>query len=215
MHSSAGVDLLLPVVRHVVTEAADHGVRLQARRWQRIVEDLGCRWLLDHQLAAPASPFAPDLTLHEELRRHDIQTFADVLAHAHHGLAAFWGWTVGIFRLNTGVHTRQVWRQCFAFGLATCLLVWCAPVLGRNTGLQGGQLRLQASLVSGQCLFEEGALLGTHALGLGTELPSLQARQLEGDALNLGVAPLDGLGISVDAFGLLGNVLALLVDLGQ
>ena len=58
-------------------------------------------------------------------------------------------------------------------------------------------------------------LLSTHALGLGTELPSLQARQLEGDALNLGVAPLDGLGISVDAFGLLGNVLTLLVDLGQ
>ena len=215
VHSRARVDLLLPVVRHVVTEAADHGVRLQARRWDSIVKDLGGCWLLDHHLTAPAGPFAPNLTLHEELRRNDVQTFADVLAHAHHGLAALWGWTVCILRLDSGIHSRQVWRQCFAFGLAAWLLVWCSPVLGRSTGLQGGQLRLQASLVSGQCLFEEGALLGTHALGLGAKLPSLQARQLESDALNLGVAPLDGLGISVDAFGLFSNVLTLLVDLGQ
>ena len=95
------------------------------------------------------------------------------------------------------------------------MLVWCAPVWGRTTGLQGGQLRLQASLVSGQCLFKEGALLGTHALGLGTKLPGLESGQLEGDALNLGVAPLDGLGISVDAFGLFSNVFTLLADLGQ
>lgn len=110
-----------------------------------------------------------------------------------------------------------------AASVATVLRVWVGdvlaclvcPGLGSKHWAARRPVAPQASLVSGQCLFEEGALLGTHALGLGTELPSLQARQLEGDALNLGVAPLDGLGISVDAFGLLGNVLALLVDLGQ
>jgi hypothetical protein len=40
VHARTGVDLFLPVVRNVVDEAADQGVGLQARRWQRIVEDL-------------------------------------------------------------------------------------------------------------------------------------------------------------------------------
>jgi len=55
----AGVDLLLPVVRHVVTEAADHGVRLQARRGQRVIEDLESSRLLHHQLAAAACRLEP------------------------------------------------------------------------------------------------------------------------------------------------------------
>jgi hypothetical protein len=108
-----------------------------------------------------------------------------------------------------------VWRQCFTLWLAAWLLVWCLPVLGWQSGLQGSQLRLQAGLIGRQCLLEDGALLGVHALGLGTKLPGLQSGQLERDAFDLGVAPLDGMGVGVDAFGLRGNMLALLADLGQ
>ena len=92
--------------------------------------------------------------------------------------------------------------QCFALGLALglvfWLLVWCVPALG-GVGLQGSQLRLQAGLISGQSLLEDGALLGVHALGLGAKLPGLQSGQLERDAFDFRVAPLDGMGIGVDA----------------
>ena len=49
VHSGARVDLLLPVVRDVIDVAADHRVGLQARRWQRVVEDLRGSGLL-HQI---------------------------------------------------------------------------------------------------------------------------------------------------------------------
>jgi hypothetical protein len=47
----------------VVDEAADGDVGLQARRWQRVVEDLGHGRLLQQQLAALADPLAADLAL--------------------------------------------------------------------------------------------------------------------------------------------------------
>ena len=61
VHARAGVDLLLPVVGDVVDKAADDGVGLQARRWQRVVEDLRGCGLLHQQLAALADPLAADL----------------------------------------------------------------------------------------------------------------------------------------------------------
>ena len=91
-----------------------------------------------------------------------------------------------------------MWRQRFALWLAAWLLAWCVPALG-GVGLQGSQLRLQAGLISGQCLLEDGALLGVHAFGPGPKLPGLQFGELERDALDLGIAPLDRLGIRVDA----------------
>jgi len=199
----------------MIDKPTDHGVGLQGRRWQRVVKDLGRSTLLHHQLAALADPFAPNLALHEELRRHNVQPLADVFSHAHHGLAAFWRWAVRVLGLHPAVYPRQVCRQCFALGLAAWLLVWCTGVYGGGCGLQGRQLRLQAGLISGQCLLEDGALLGVHALGLGAKLPGLQARELKRDALDLGVSPLDGLRIRVDPSSLRSNVPALLVDLGQ
>jgi hypothetical protein len=177
----------------VIDKAADHGVGLQARRWQRVVEDLGRSRLLHHQLAAAAGPLAADLALHEELGRNNVQPLADVLAHAHHELAALWGRAVCVLRLDSCVHARQVGRQCFALWLAAWLLVCCPPVLGGHTGLQGSQLRLQAGLISRQCLLEDRTLRGVHALGLGPKLPGLKPCQLKRDAFDLRVAPLDRL----------------------
>jgi hypothetical protein len=139
--------------------------------------------------------------LHEELRRHDVQALADVLAHAHHRLAALWCRAVRVFGLHALVHARQVRRQGFALGLALVgvlgLLVWCSAVFGsiNACGLQRGELGLQVGLVGGTGLFEQRALLGVHGFGLGTELPGLEPGKLERDALDLGVAPLDGLGL--------------------
>jgi len=70
-------------------------------------------------------------------------------------------------------------------------------------------------LVGSTGLFEERALLGVHGFGLGAELPGLEAGQLECDAPGLGVAPLDGLGLRVDALALLADVFALLSDMSQ
>ena len=197
----------------MVDEAADDRVGLQAWRWQRVVEDLWRGRLLHEQLAAFARPLAADLPLHEELRRNDIQPLADVLAHAHHRLAALGHRAVGVLGLDALVHARQVGRQCFALGLAAWLLLGCTGAWGG--ALQVRELGLQARLVGGQRLLEDLALLGVHALGLRTELPGLQSGQLERDALDLRVTPLDGLRLRVDALVLLADVFALLADVGQ
>jgi hypothetical protein len=118
---------------------------------------------------------------------------------------------VGVFGLDALLHARQVCRQGLALGVAAWLLVWCGAANG--CGLQRGELRLQAGLVGSAGLFEQRALLGVHGFGLGTELPGLEAGELERDALDLGVAPLDGLGLRVDALALLTDVLVALVEL--
>jgi hypothetical protein len=63
--------------------------------------------------------------------------------------------------------------------------------------------------------FEDAALLGVHALDLGTEFPGLQARQLKCEALDLGVAPLDGLRLGVDLLGSAHQCVSAPTDLGS
>ena len=157
-------------------------------RWQRVVEDLRSGGLLQQELAALARPLATDLALHQELRRDDVEPLADVLAHAHHGLAALRRRAAGVLGLDVLVHARQMGRRCLALGLAAWLLVCCGAACGG--ALQRGELGFQAGLVLGACLLEQRALLGVHRFGLGTELPGLQPGQLERDALDLGVAQL-------------------------
>jgi hypothetical protein len=52
-------------------------------------------------------------------------------------------------------------------------------------------LRLQVGLVLQQRVLEQLPLFGGHRLALGAELPTLQPCQLEGDLLDLRVAPGD------------------------
>ena len=73
---------------------------------------------------------------------------------------------------------------------------------GRHGALQGQQLCFQAGLVLGHRLVEHLPLLGVHCFGLGAEAPSLQACQLEGDLLELGVFELDGLRLGVELLAL-------------
>ena len=135
------------------------------------------------------------------------QPLADVPADAHHGLAAALGGAGGVLGLDALLHARQVRRQRLALGLAAGFLVWRrGPAAGLR--LQGGKLGFQAGLVGGQRLLEDLALLGVHALGLGAELPGLQPRQLEGDALDLRVAPFDRLQLRINALALFNDVLA-------
>ena len=88
--------------------------------------------------------------------------------------------------------------------------------------MQGLELGLQAGLVGGQRLGEQLALLGAHALGLGTELPAPQLRELECDLLDPRVPPLDvllrrtqPLVLRANMRGLLANIRGLLVDTRQ
>ena len=127
----------------------------------------------------------------EELRWNDVESLADVLAHALHRLATF---TRGVLGLDACVYAWQMFGQWLALGFAfgSRLLGHWGRLLGRS--LQRRQPGLQIGHVGCQGLSEEFALLGAHALGLGAEAPVLQPRQLEGDLLDLRVAPLDGLG---------------------
>ena len=120
-------------------------------------------------------------------------------------------------RLDALVHARQVLRQCLALGLAALLVLGCASAWGsvRGSALQGSELGFQARLVGGEGLLEDIALLGVHALGLGTVPPGLELGELERDALDLRVAPLDALGLRVDPFVQRVDVLGLLPDVGQ
>jgi hypothetical protein len=81
--------------------------------------------------------------------------------------------------------------------------------------LQGIELRLQVGLVLGGGVLEHLPLLGVHALGARAELPGLQARQLEGDLLELGVLELDLALIALREFFVLLDLAALCAQLEQ
>jgi len=93
VNAGPGVDGLLAVVRQVIDEAADQRMCHQPAGGDAAVDDLGIGRLL-HQafdplaLAAATGPLAVDVAVHEELRRHDVQPFAHILADAGHRLAA-------------------------------------------------------------------------------------------------------------------------------
>ena len=145
---------------------------------------------MNQYLAALADPFAANVAVHEELRRHDVQPLTHVLAHALHRLAAIGARAGGALGLVVVLDAHQVLGQCLPLGLALWLHRRRCGCDGLR--LQRFELRLQARLVGGQRFFEQQALLGIHGLGAGGELPRLQPRQLERDALDLGVLELDG-----------------------
>ena len=189
MHAGAGVDVLLPVVRQVVGEAADQRVRHQAAGRDAAIDHVGFCRLLHKLLAAAAGPLAVDVAVHEELRRDDVQLLAHVLAHALHGLATVGVRAGGVGRLVAVLHALQVLGQCLATRPAGCVLGqhWDFGLLA----LERGQLRLEAGFVLGQRLGEQRALLRRHGLGPGAELPTLQARQLQVELVQARIAPGD------------------------
>ena len=147
----------------------------------------------------------------EELSRHDVQPLAHVLAHALHRLAATLRRAGGVLGLVVVLDAHQVLGQRLPFGLAPGFGCWrrrrdCLR-------LQGFELRLQAGFVGRQRLLEQLALLGVHGLGAGRELPRLHPRQLERDALGLGVTELDGPVALGDLLALPINSFALRIDL--
>ena len=142
---------------------------------------------------------------------NDARLLADVLAHAHHRLAAIAG---GVLGLVTVLHALQVFGQGLAFGLAP-RFNGSGLALRAGLGLQGFELGLQAGLVGSQCFLEQLALLGVHPFGPGGKAPGLQSRQLKRDALDLCVPELDGLRLGGDLLALLTDVPALFTDVLQ
>ncbi|MNX85543.1 hypothetical protein D3C86_1173830 [compost metagenome] len=196
VHAAAGVDGRLPVVRHVVHEAADQRVRDEAAGSDTALDDFCHAGRLAQHLAAAAGPLAIDVAVHEELGRHDVQALADLLADARHRAPAAGLQAVGALGLVVVFDTAQVIGERVAarptWGrLGRCVRGCCG---GRGRGgftPKPLELLAQARLVLGQRLLEQAALLGVHGLGLGAELPALEPGQLEGDLLDLGLAQCD------------------------
>jgi hypothetical protein len=168
-------------------------VRQQPAGGDAALDDLRhARGLLEH-LAVPARPLAVDVAVHEELGRHDVQPLGDVFTDALHGPPAAVLLAVGAVGLVVVLDTAQMFGQCIAAGLARRRLGLGAG--GRCGGLsfaaQPFELRAQAGLVLGQRLLEQAPLVGAHGLGLRAVGPALQARQLEVDLLDLGLAQRD------------------------
>ena len=167
----------------MIDKAAHQGVGHQPGSWHATVNDLWLGGLLYQELATPAGPLAVDVPMHEELGGHDVQPFADVFAHTLHGLAARWCRAGGALWLVVVHNATQVIGQglaprCAFGGIAGGCVARC------DLALEGLNLGLQRSLVFGQRVFEDLALLGVHALGLGTEAPGLVAGQLKGQLLH-------------------------------
>jgi hypothetical protein len=178
----------------VIDEAADQCVCHQPAGRDATVDDLRIGRLL-HQafdplaLAAPARPLAVDVPVREELGRHDIQPFAHVLADTRHRLATARCRAGRVLGLVMVLDAAQVIGQCLA-ARATRSYLGLGRRLGQS-GLQRGELRLEVGLVLQERVLEHLSLIGRHGLALGAVLPALQARQLEGDLLDLRVAPGD------------------------
>ena len=90
----------------------------------------------------------------------------------------------------------QVIGQCLA-ARATRRCLGGGRRLGKGS-LQRGELGLEVGLVLQQGVLEHLPLVGRHGLALGAELPALQARQLEGDLLDLRIAPGDVAVLALD-----------------
>ena len=129
------------------------------------------------------------MAVHEELGRDDVQAFADVFSDTHHLLCAISCGAQSALGLMVVFHAHQMFGQRSALRLAASLNCECGNL---RQVLQRIELGLQAGLVGGHSLFEQLALFGVHGFGAGGKLPGLQARQLEGDALKLGVFEFDG-----------------------
>jgi hypothetical protein len=214
VHARSCVDLLQPVVRHVVHEVRHQRVRDESCRGHALVDDLRRHGLLHQLLAALARPLAADVPMHEELGRHDVQPLAHVLADAQHRLAALAGRVLGFVVV---FDAAQVLGQ----RLAARLALHVGECLVRRIGiaLQDQQPRGQIGFVLGQRVLEHPTLLSVHRLGARAELPGLQPRELERDALDLRVLEQDLAVPPGDVLVLRGNHrvarVQLLVALGQ
>ena len=171
VHARAGVDRLLPVVRNVVDEAAHQRVGDEPGSGHALVDHLRLDRRLHQDLAAPARPFAAHVMVDEELGRHDVELLGDVLADAHHGLAATRGWAGGALGFVLVLDAPQVLGQRLATWWALGLLVVGVCCLVAGLAQQGCELGLQTRLIFGKRLLEQMPLLGAHAFGLRFEFP--------------------------------------------
>jgi hypothetical protein len=144
------------------------------------------------------------VAVHEELCRNDVQALTHIFANTHHHLAAAARRALGLVVV---LHPFEVLRQGLALWLTAGVDVdiW-GGARHLECGLQRCELGLKVCLIGRHRLFKQLALLGIHAFGLGRELAGLEAAQLKGDAGDLGIPELDGLGLRLDSSALLANV---------
>lgn len=117
VHARSGVDLALAVQRQVIVVLGHHHLGQQARRRDALVDDLRGHGRGLDRLAALARAFAANVAHDEELRRHAVQLFADLLADALQGLAAAAALALGGGEIVVSIDARQARRQRLANGL--------------------------------------------------------------------------------------------------
>jgi hypothetical protein len=135
LHALPSVDLGLPIKRKVIGIFGDQDLRHSALSRQSTLDQSRRRWRLhNHVLAAAAAIFGAADDEHPELRRHDVETFAGVLADPMQGIATARANVV--FDVNHHFDARQVSRKRSAVHAA---LAGAAGLLGRigrlNLGL--------------------------------------------------------------------------------
>ena len=195
----------------MIDKAADQRMGQQPGRRHALVDHLWPGELLHQCLTAAAGPLAPDVAVYEELGRHHVEPLTHVLTHAHHRLCTRRDWAERALWFSAMFDAAQVLGQGLVLRLDFSAAGrrrsrrWARLALQT---LQRGQLGLQAGLVPGQRLLEQLALFGVHGFGLCAKTPGLQARQLEGDALELCVLDFDVAYMALD-------VQALHADVGQ
>ena len=106
------------------------------------------------------------------------------------------------------IHARQPCRQRAALGVLLLAVFW----LRRQRGLQRCELLFDGGDVAVHRFFEQRALLGAELLALGAVLQPLELRDLEGELVDLGVAPADLVGVATAALEQLAHQLTQLID---
>lgn len=105
-----GVDLRLTIERQVVGILGDQNLGDRRLGWQTAFDQpRGCRSLHDHVLAGTTGVFGPAHDDHAQLRRHDVEPFADVFADPMKSVAAAWAGMV--LDVEDHLDARQMRRQ--------------------------------------------------------------------------------------------------------
>ena len=143
----------------------------QTRGGDAFVDHMGLDRCLSDGFALRARPLAADVALHREHARHIVEFLGHVFTDAFHRTATGAGGRLG---LVADFASRQVGWQRLAFGLLF-------DFGGDRRWLELLDLQGDGRQVGLDLVFEQAALLGVEALGLGGELHALEQRVLVGE----------------------------------
>ena len=157
LNALAGADLSLPVERQMIGIFANEHLRdCRLRRRSALDQARRRRRLHHHVLASPAAIFGPANDEHAELRRHDIEPLAGILADPVQRLTA--ARASAVFDIDHHLDARQMLGKRPAVDAALCGSACALGRIGRITlGLLArcsllDVFKPEQHLIFGQCL---------------------------------------------------------------